>query len=117
MPTRLPSVVHVFVMLVDNRFMPYSPPIRTSSHSLLGEFRVETMASKAPGGACWSATAFVYHRDQSQAIATLEQAGRGEDRDEANRQAVIAGRALIAELDPRNYRTIPDSEPEIIWKL
>ncbi|MCE4552635.1 hypothetical protein E1J26_19680 [Xanthomonas hortorum pv. vitians] len=97
--------------------MPYNPPSRASSHGHLGEFRVDTMASRAPADSHWNTTAFIYHRDQVQPVATLEKAGRAEDRDDAHRQAVVAGRALIAELDPKNYRTSPEEVPELIWKL
>ncbi|MCC8535450.1 hypothetical protein ACDH70_21595 [Xanthomonas axonopodis pv. poinsettiicola] len=77
---------------------------RTLIHGYCGEFRVETMESQAPGETRWFSTAFVYHRDRSAPIATIEGAGEGDYRGDAREQALRVGSCLAEFLDPKEYR-------------
>lgn len=58
---------------------------------------------QAPGDSVWTSTAYVYHVHRSGPLLEIENAGRAEDRGTARQQAVAAGLAAIAELDPTAY--------------
>lgn len=77
---------------------------RTVLHGHCGEFRVETVEFQAPGDPQWSSTAYVYHRDLSSAVATIEEAGKAGYRGDARAQAMQLGRCLAEFLDPAGYR-------------
>ncbi|MEA9911574.1 hypothetical protein VDG39_02250 [Xanthomonas campestris pv. raphani] len=77
---------------------------RTPLHGYCGEFRVETMETQKPGETTWTSSAYVYHRDRSHPIATIEGAGEGNDRSDAREQALRIGCAFAMSLDPGKWR-------------
>ncbi|QHG87200.1 MULTISPECIES: hypothetical protein [Xanthomonas] len=79
---------------------------RTLIHGYCGEFRVETMESQAPEQTQWFSTAFIYHRDRSAPVATIDGAGEGDYRGDAREQALRVGCCLAEVLDPKEYRTL-----------
>ncbi len=74
------------------------------SHGYCGEFRVDTMEVQTPGAAFWTSHVYIYHRDQSAAVATVEGAGQAQQRGDARDQAMRIGRKIALTLDPQQYR-------------
>ncbi|WP_439444497.1 hypothetical protein ABWU93_11635 [Xanthomonas translucens pv. translucens] len=69
-----------------------------------GVFRVHTVESMSMGSTEWRSAAFIHHGEESRPVEWIADAGRSTNRDEARRQAIAAGVALVATLDPSRSR-------------
>ncbi|APP77514.1 hypothetical protein [Xanthomonas vesicatoria] len=82
-----------------------SSPLPTAA-SVLGlcdDFHVETLEMQVSDSSMWTSTVYIFHVRRSGPLLTIENAGRAEYRDDARRQAVAAGLAAIADIDPADY--------------